>query len=537
MGLLSDVFYNNRKAEAEKTPVPEKKKNRAPLPSPGQQFRASKLEQMNSAWYSRYRSFLTSPNTDVRRQLHITREISRELVQKDAFANKWYEFLAVYTVGDDGMQVFPRIKGPDGELDDELNQRLKDEWEKWAEHACSDGVRDFTDMEHLGVRTMGRDGETFFRIIREPKHRNRWGVSIYPLDATLLDIEYNQQLTNGNSIVMGVEYENVRPVAYHFRNRHGMDDILSEEIRRERIPADEIIHVFDDDYGSRTRGLPWLTPVIPVISRLHEFMDSYLMACQVAASAPLVMKTGGPPALDYVDDVEVSDEEESSSERWIGRGQSPDEVVDLAYSQVVQLANDADLEALNIQYPRVGFQETVRLYLQQIAAGVQMSYQTLSSDGSRSSFSSVRHDSIHEREHWSTIRAFYAKRFHTRVFREWLRQAMAAGRITLPPHVEVDDVDVDFIPKGFQQIDLNKDILAYERAVQNGFLSRTHISALMGLDIREVLKEIKSERELAEEYGIRFPEAQDQQESDAEAENLLSQADLFEEQADSVDDE
>jgi lambda family phage portal protein len=472
---------------------------RKPTPS----YYRSRVTGLENTWYSINRGFLNSPNKEVRYSLEKTRELSRLLVSIDGYAAKYIELLSVYVVGEQGMQISPQYT-QNGVLVDEVNVRITNAWNLWCEEASFDGRYSFKELEQLGIRGVGRDGEALFRIVRG-KSVNRFGFALQPLDPGLLDINYNAKLEGEKFIYMGVEYDGVRPVAYHLYNRYADELVTSGYVNRirERVPADEIIHIFDDDYGNLVRGMPWLQPAIKTMARLHEYLDAHLLACQVAAAAPLVMTSEGADTPDFEDVSVNSVKNGDGTTSTVNQEVAP--VINLNYSHILELPANKRLQALDLKYPTQGFDVAVKTYLQQIAAGLQVSYASLTSDSSQESYSTVRHGSIIERDHWKQVQNFYKQRFHKKVYRAWLEAALLTGALDLPGMPE-EYYNVEFRPRGFKHADPLKEMRAYVEGIAQGLYTREQIVAEMGGNWEENIRTIQKEQRFAAEHGVLLPE-------------------------------
>lgn len=463
-----------------------------------------RVEALEKTWYSVNRGFLNSPNQEIRYQLEKTRDLSRLLCSIDPYASKYLELLSVYVVGANGMQLSPRVYDRNGVLDTETNNTIKALWDEWCEEASYDGRYSFNELEQLGIRTIGRDGEALFRIVTG-KSVNRFGIALHPIDPALLDISYSVRISDTNYVAMGVEYSGAKPVAYHIWNRY-QDELVRSGMTgriRERIPVDEIIHVFDDDYGNLVRGIPWTTPAIKTLARLHEFLDAHLKACQVAAAAPLVMtSTDGTSTPDYMDVGITNGVNADGTTSTSYAALQP--TITLDHSQILELPANKKLETLAMEFPKSGFDVAVKTYLQGVAAALQISYASLTSDGSKDSFSTVRHGSILERDHWKQVQSFYKTRFHKKVYKAWLDAVLLSSALDLPGQPE-DYSRHDFISRGFSWIDPLKDMKAYAEGLQHGFYTHSQIAAEMGQNWQENIDVLAAEREYAKAKGVVLP--------------------------------
>mgnify|MGYP002144289375 CR=1 FL=1 len=119
-----------------------------------------------------------------------------------------------------------------------------------------------------------------------------------------LDVQRNEDaLTrSGNVIRMGVELTKFgRPVAYHLRVTNPADGVysLNNSAMYERVPADEIYHLFVPHEPEQIRGIPWMHTAILRLQNLGGFEEAAVIAARVGASKMGFFKTddGDPTAL------------------------------------------------------------------------------------------------------------------------------------------------------------------------------------------------------------------------------------------------
>ena len=238
MSRFTDFLFG-RKAVAKSTPIVNQSKTnlqKAHLPAPSLHFAYS-------------RGVYASVNKDLLNTLERTRDLSRYLVGIDPFLQRYQEVISVFVVGQDGLKIEPVITNSNGKLAERTNAQIRRAWNDWSDEATYDTLSSFNEVEQLLVRTLARDGEGLVRMITG-KNVNKYGFALQVLDPTLLDVTYNTVLdTKGSTdsqrvIIMGIEFDGRgRPLAYHVWNRLPADINMAPRVR-ERIPADEIIHIF-----------------------------------------------------------------------------------------------------------------------------------------------------------------------------------------------------------------------------------------------------------------------------------------------------
>ena len=497
MSRFTDFLFG-RKAVAKSTPIVNQSKTnlqKAHLPAPSLHFAYS-------------RGVYASVNKDLLNTLERTRDLSRYLVGIDPFLQRYQEVISVFVVGQDGLKIEPVITNSNGKLAERTNAQIRRAWNDWSEEATYDTLSSFNEVEQLLVRTLARDGEGLVRMITG-KSVNKYGFALQVLDPTLLDVNYNTVLdSKGNPesqrvIIMGIEFDGRgRPVAYHVWNRLPADINMAPRVR-ERIPAEEIIHIFDNSVPGAVRALPWTTAVLNTVSRLNQFLEVHLQACSIAATTPLVM-TNSEPDVVGADDVAVSGLQSPQFRR-------PE--INLAYSQILELDHGKSLQALNLNFPTQQFEQTVNAYLKSIAAGLFISYSTLSADMSQGNSANVRFSSLVEREHFQQIQRWLIKSFHMVVYKKWLETAMLYGSLKLPSMNPEDYYQVNFRGTRHSTIDPSKDMKAYIEGINVGLFTRTQVCAELGGDFYENIKQLAVEEEYIQKYGVNVsmgdPKAQD----------------------------
>ena len=458
----------------------------------------------DNAWYRVNAKTLNSPNLKLRQSIDEVRELSREVCAKNGYAQKYIEMLSVYTVGAEGMTLDPRVTFSDGTLDSETNAKIKAAWDDWSQHHASyNKRRTFNQMEASAIRSLGRDGEMLFQIVRGA-NAGKYGFALLQTDIACLDTRINARLPKGY-VMMGVECsdENGEIVAYHLRNPWASSDLaLAAEIGagNKRVDAKNILHHFDDEYGDGLRGMPWTSSVLLTIARLAEYTDAHLLACQLAANVPLVLSNKeGEPLDSTISNVGVNGETSTPTPQ-----QQP--ALNLKYQQILETPYNQEIKALDLKYPTAGFAEALKEYLQQISAGLFVSYASMTSDSSNEAWSTVRHQSIMERDHWKQIIADFKQAFHMRVYREWLECAMLSSALDLPGKPE-DYYNVDFRSRGFAQADPRKEMDANLKGISEGLFTRSQLATESGQDWEENILQLQREQDFAKAHGVVLPEA------------------------------
>lgn len=451
---------------------------------------------------------LAAPNMSIYEKLRKVREISRYLCEQDPFLSKWLELTAVMTVGN-GIIPKARVIDPrSGRELEEASEQILKAWEEWCEECSADSRLSFAEIEQTVVQSVARDGESIVRLCRGREFRH--GLALQVIDPALLDHEQNfVNKETKNRVVMGVEIDKwAREVAFHIWNAYAFDKVIAKRRQLMRIDASDIIHVREDStLAGSTRSLPWSYPSLKEAIRLHELVDDYAAAIKLAARTRLAMHVDDQD--EEIDETEDDILDEETANR-VARANPDPEFINTTQSQILEVAAGMRLEALNIQLPSQGFLDAVKIIAERVAAGLHISYTTLVSDGSKESYSTVRHNSQTEREVWSQRNAFLTRAFHGKVFKAWLRQAILSGKVVLPGTLVASNVEVSWQTRGYSSIDVQKDTRSWIMAIENGLLSRQMVCAMSGHDYKTILGQLAEERKWQRELGVYHPEVQDE---------------------------
>ena len=456
-------------------------------------FMASAVNRLTQSWYTT----LLGPNKTIQSDVKRLRGLSRHLVRNDVYASRYVNLVETRVVGPEGMHFQPRVVNEQGDLVPSVNNELLRGWNDWKTAASVDGQH-FLDLEQLIIRGVARDGEVFVRLISD-KRVNRYGLALQVIDADLLDNDYNNlTVGNGNTVVQGVEVDRLGVVvAYHFWTQHP-DDFKNGVVQtRQRVEADEVLHIYRPERIGQYRGLPWTAPAMYFLARLHEYMDAELVAAQAAASQVATIETPLSDTSQYI----------NSTDR---------EVIEMEPGVAIRLAPGEKMNPWTVTRPTTAFEPFTKMILHGIASALSVSYSTLASDMSEDNYSSARMSGNYEQKHFDTIQAWFIRQFHMKVYRVWLQTSIQQKALNVVGDPE-DFHAVVFRGMKMQSPDLLKDLNAGSVGFKENVISKTQWCAERGYDYREVLNDRYEEMKLEREYeqflkneGLQPVEVQDE---------------------------
>lgn len=416
------------------------------------------------------------------RDLAKLRAHSRDLSANNVYAKRFLELVSTHLVGPDGIGFESEIVGNMGRPKEDLNDAIEAAWEDWGRSCTTDGRLSWLEFQHLVAETVAVDGECLIRMVRG--YPNAFGFAVEILDADRLDHRVNAPRTrSSNRVVMGVEMDDWgRRVAYHVWSSHPTDFEAAPVLQR--VPAEEVLHVYTEDRVRATRGLPWSTACMVQLNMLGRLWTSELAAANHEADRLGIIKTQAGVDLDSFDIDTNATANEISSEGAQFMGLDPG--LDVVFPQN--------------QHPNSAFPEFSRFLLKGIAAGLGVSYHSLAGDVSDANYSSARVALLDERDSWRKRQAWFIRNVCDPIFREWLRLALLAGQV---PQMSFEKACFPaWWPRSWDWVDPEKDAKASLLAIQGGLSTHQAELGARGQDWREVFEQLAEEKALAEELGL-----------------------------------
>lgn len=447
-------------------------------------------------------------NRELRGGLVAMRARSRDLERNDPYAKKFFELVEANMVGPNGIGMQSRAgdlsPAPDFKFvqDKAANSIIEREWAAFSRAGQFDvtGKLSRSAYERLLVRAIARDGEVLEKPVFDPT--SRWGIRFQLLEADWLDEKLNEDLPNGNRIIMGVELNPAgRAVAYWLHARHPGDAKRASNDRI-RYPAEQMRHYFIPERPEQVRGTPWMHAAMSRLYQLGEFDDAAILAARLGADKFMILEDTDGMAADMADGTLPTDEGGSAPSINEGTGalyyQSQKGSVDI-------LPRGTKVADWNPNYPSDTYGPFVLAALRGVATGFGTSYESLSNDRSGVTWTSIRHAVLDERDHWKTLQDWLIECYAWDTFTLWLDASLLSPMKPLNylPAAKRDKfLSPVFTGRRWDWVNPKDDIEAKEKALQLRLTSHRRVLAEQGLDLEEVLAEIQDDRALAEAYGV-----------------------------------
>lgn len=453
-------------------------------------FKAAHSSRLRSQWGTT----ISSINSDIKAGIGPVRARAREAVQNNDYAKGYLLKNRANILGPGGIRLQSTIlkKGfdvysePGAEDYDERAIRLIEtkfkEWSR-AEYCTMQGIMTFKQVQDLMVMYLRRDGEFLAREIKGTRV-NKFGYSLQLLDPEDLDDQLSTELENGNTIINGVEVNDWRkPVAFHFFKKKVISDINAHVSRQEhwRIPASEIIHVFDREYIKQTRQVSPMVQSLIALKMLDEWEDKSLVNATLSAA-----HMGFFTKARLENEQFKGDNQEGDNEY--------EQILNYEEGTFRELPYGIDVKTLDPQFPHEQHLPFVKGILRRIGSGLGISYNSLSNDLEGVNYSSLKSGRLDERDIWRTFQNLLVDSVLTRLFENWLKMSLMTGEIAFG-YAEYERLKAhSWLRRGWREVEPLKQAAADKAKLEMRTESISNIIAEEGRDPIELLHEIARDK-------------------------------------------
>lgn len=416
--------------------------------------------------------------------LNTLRAQARDLVRNNPWARHGLRRIVANTVG---WGIRPKATGPAAD-------RITQAWRDWAETTQCDAAGRLTmyGIQSLVMRTIVESGEILIRRRwRLPEDKLAVPMQLQVLEPDFLDAGRNGVLGDaGGPIIQGVEFDVIgRRAAYWLFDRHpgalgafgvgaGSLNALSK-----RVPATDVLHVFDQERAGQVRGPSWFASVDVRLHDFAQFEDATLMKAKIAACmAAFVTDPGdgqtgaGLTGTDPTTGLRTDTFE-------------PGMILSLPPGKDVTVASPPQA---------TDHQSYSATALRGIAAGLGVTYEDLTGDYSQVNYSSGRLGRLaHQADvhHWRwnmLIPQFCVPAW------SWMLQAL----LITDQIQALAAAPAEWHPAPMPMLDVDKESKAYQQRVRNGQMTWPQMVRELGEDPDRMLEEIERLNKELDRRGI-----------------------------------
>jgi lambda family phage portal protein len=381
-----------------------------------------------------------------------------------------------------GTGIKPQSTHPDPAV----RARLQAMWTRWIDRADIEGRSDFYGLTARLWGTAIVDGESFVRF--ETIGRD---LRLRHIPAEQVDSGYTSTTAAGGRIIGGVEFDanGVRSAYHVFRDPPGAPLPASLAFERVRVPAADMVHLFDPTWPGQVRGVSPLSTVLLRLHELDQLEDAQLVRVKLGAMLAGFIRGGDESGVGF---------DGRQTGGLLETGLEPGTLKVLP--QGAEISFSDPVEPGNVS-------EWIKLQLHGIAAGIGVTYEQLTGDLSGVNYSSIRAGLVEFRRRIEMLQHnVLVFQFCQPVWRRLVLLAMLRGELVDDGRPETLDAycAVNWIPPGWDWVDPAKDADADATAIAAGLKSRREVVAARGYDIEQLDAEIAADKAREKALGLQF---------------------------------
>ena len=397
-------------------------------------------------------------------------------------ANNSYARGIVLTLANDLIGTGPRLQLLTKDV--EVNRRIEAAFQAWAVKV----------KLAKKLRTMRQskivDGESFMVLDTDPDLGDvQLDLRLYEADQ-VSDPPSSASTKSSSDSVDGIVLNDVgKPEEYHLLRNHPGDG-TSADAGFERIPAQYVIHWFREDRPGQYRGVPELTPALPLFAILRRFTLATLTAAETAANIAAVMESDLPP----------DDDEEA--------GNVPFDQIDIERNMMMTLPTGWKMNQFKSEHPATSYAMFKHEILDEAAMAILLPHGVGTGDMSDYNYSSGRlaHQIYHRC--LGVDQSELESEALDRIFMEWLAEAarttdlIPGGKAGLNreggwPHC--------WLWQALAHVDPEKEANAQETLLRNGMTTFSDECQAAGADPEQQVQIMAADLALFKKYGITPP--------------------------------
>lgn len=420
-----------------------------------------------------------SVNAEIAIGANKLRERARDLVRNNPYAEKALLALTHNSIGY-GISPQAGVTDKSGAPNKEQNDKIMAAFRAWVRVCDFEENLDFFGLQALAARTIFEGGDVFVRFFYDKTKT----LKIQILESDFLDTSKSGVVAGGGVIDQGIEFNSIgQKVAYWLFSEHpGGGNVKNRN--SSRVPASEILHVFEKKRPGQIRGV---TRFAPVIVRMYD-LDGY-------DEAELVRKKIEACFSAFVTQPNGSDGPTLAPVSTAASGLNP-RIEDFSPGMVSYLNPGEDVK-FGTPTSDSNYEPYQRVQLRAIAAGLGITYELLTGDLSGVNYSSMRGGTLEFRRMIEAFRwQVFIPSFCQKIWERFIDWAYMTNQI------DVQDYNTTWSPPKFEMIDPKTDAESDELMIRNGTKTWRQAVSEQGFDPDIQLQEIADTMKKFDELGV-----------------------------------
>lgn len=365
-------------------------------------------------------------------------------------------------------------------------------------------------LQALGGAMLNGDSLALPLWLQRPGQR--WRTKILMVEAdrlcTPLALQHREDIRGG------IEQDMYgAPVAYHVLKRHPGDAFGlfgrggTGLLDWDRVPAytdwgrRRVVHLHDKERTGQSRGKPIVAAVMREFHMAGKYSQNELQASVANSLVAAFLESD----LDQESAANLFGEDPRAA--WQQSVSTPQTIRSMRGAAVIPLPVGAKLSSFAPSRPNQAFEAFMLAVLRHIAAGMNMPYELLLKDFSKTNYSSARAALLEAWRYFHGRRRWLTDYWLRPVYELWLEEAVNAGEVQAPGFYEnrYAYCRARFIFGGRGWVDPVKEANAAAIRMANGISTLEQECAEQGLDYEEVLDQLAIERDMRIARGLPLP--------------------------------
>lgn len=411
-----------------------------------------------------------------------------------------------------------RMLGWDKDYASEWANINEDQFSTWAETTECDAARTQT-LLGLTIQALTgamMNGDAIALPIWETRSGSRWSTRLQTVEADRLATP--PWLRNDKSIHGGVKVDkHGAPVGYWISKKHPGDHhgyLSANQDDWTYVPAftrwgrRRVIHLFDKERSGQSRGKSIFTAVMREFKMAGEYLGSELHAAVANALVAAFLESNlDPQAVSEIfgtDASEATSYWKTVSEKWNRKK--------LESGLMLTLPVGTKFASHDTARPNVAFEGFMEAVMRHMAAGLNIPYELLLKDFSKTNYSSARAALLEAWRYFQSRRRWLKVQWLDPIYELWMEEAINLERIDAPDFYEnrFAYTSCRWIMSGRGWVDPVKEAKGAEMRMGLGLSTQQDECAEQGKDYQEVqdqrIRELKEASEKVKEAGLQ-PEA------------------------------
>lgn len=406
---------------------------------------------------------------------------------------------------------------------DEWERRTEREFLTWANSPECDASRTlaFPQLTGLAFFSTLLSGDAFTLLPRVKRPGQVYDTKIHIIEGDYVCNPYLQLQTN--RIASGIEVDDLgAPIAYHFRRPY-LNGMLSSSFlngldKWVRIPAygprtgrRQVFHLFDKERPGQRRGVPLLAPVIEELKQLTRLSKAEIQAAIINSYFTVFVKSQNPVSNVLANGFMPAGGMYPQGAPGVSALNTNDERDDVIYEMgsgnVIEMGEGEDISLADPRRPNANFEPFFLAIVKQIGSSLQMPFEQLMLHFS-ASYSASRAALQEAWKFYRERRIWTATYFCQPIYKEWLVEAIAKGRISAPgffsdPVIQDAWCGSTWTGPGQGQLDPLKETKASILRVKNRLSTyEDEFVAINGADWTNAMNRLSREKNHLEDLGL-----------------------------------